>query len=39
MRLLCNTSRVEEFFRLDREVMGLGSDQELGEEDLDFRRT
>jgi len=34
MKLRCNTSRVEELFRLDRGVMDLGKDQELGEEKI-----
>ena len=34
MKLQCNMSRVEELFRLDREVMGLGKVQELLEEKI-----
>lgn len=35
MKLRCNTSRVEELFRLDRGVMGLGKVvQELVEEEI-----
>jgi hypothetical protein len=34
MKLRCNTSRVEELFRLDRGVMGLGKVRELDEEKI-----